>query len=203
MPVRLGKPMGQHFFPVDEYLLTLLLRMQRIDRIKETLSRDLDQLFGNAIHTLVTPGSELSVQERARIMADISECFKSYDTLGTQEDAEEILTAKIMRPFVNRVRLLSILFHIWSSDNQADNLHWSFGCPTFPRHATHTLPFSAPLCRWWRNSYSRHAIHAIHRFPNGGQTKYDGHVAIVLLPSRQLSRPAPRRFGWEPAGYIV
>jgi hypothetical protein len=105
------------FHPVSKYLLRLLLlRIQRIDRIKETLSRDLDQLFGNAIHTLVAPGSELSVQERARLIADISECFKSYDVLGTQDDAEEILRTKIMRPFVNRVTSLSILSQICSSD---------------------------------------------------------------------------------------
>jgi hypothetical protein len=86
--------------------------MQRIDRIKETLSRDLDQLFGNAIHTLVTPVSDLSVQERARLVADVAECFKSYDVLGTRDDAEEILRAKIMRPFVNRVRFRPSPFHI-------------------------------------------------------------------------------------------
>ncbi|KIM30529.1 hypothetical protein M408DRAFT_22024 [Serendipita vermifera MAFF 305830] len=74
----------------------------RIDRIKETISRDLDQLFGNAISSLVN-GSEISVQERARLISDVSECFKSYDVLGIREEAEEILRAKIMRPFVNRV----------------------------------------------------------------------------------------------------
>ncbi|EMD37937.1 hypothetical protein CERSUDRAFT_50066 [Gelatoporia subvermispora B] len=63
----------------------------RIDRIKSTLSSDLDHLFAVTVTSLVN-GKE----------PDITECLKTYDTLGSWRDAEDVLRREVVRSFVKK-----------------------------------------------------------------------------------------------------
>lgn len=92
------------------HLMRMLL-LQRIDRIKSTLSADLDHLFSTTIIALTegkVPGreSKLSESERAKWFSDVSECLRTYDALGQWRDAEEVLRRDIVREFVKKVGLL-------------------------------------------------------------------------------------------------
>lgn len=84
------------------------LAIQRIDRIKSTLSSDLDHLFSSTLVALIDgkeSGKDLraSELEKAKWIADISECLRTYDTLGLWHDAEEVLRSDIVRSFVKKV----------------------------------------------------------------------------------------------------
>ncbi|KAG8756299.1 hypothetical protein FRC14_003179, partial [Serendipita sp. 396] len=74
----------------------------RIDRIRETFSRDLDQFFGSTLQSFLN-SSENSTHERAYLFGELSECFKTYDVLDMHREAEEIIRLQIMQPFVRRV----------------------------------------------------------------------------------------------------
>ncbi|OCH93776.1 COG complex component [Obba rivulosa] len=79
----------------------------RIDRIKSTLSSDLDHLFAATVTALVTGkehGREVRATEaeRSKWMADITECLKTYDTLGLWRDAEDVLRREVVRSFVKK-----------------------------------------------------------------------------------------------------
>ncbi|KAG8834249.1 Type I HSP40 co-chaperone [Serendipita sp. 399] len=74
----------------------------RIDRIKETFSRDLDQFFGTTLQSFLS-SSENSTHERVRLFGELSECFKTYDMLDIHAEAEEIIRLQVLQPFVRRV----------------------------------------------------------------------------------------------------
>ncbi|KAH8107892.1 COG complex component [Cristinia sonorae] len=79
----------------------------RIDRIKSTLSADLDHLFSVTIIALTegkVPGREtkLSESDRAKWLSDAAECLRTYDALGQWRDAEEVLRRDIVRDFVKK-----------------------------------------------------------------------------------------------------
>ena len=46
--------------------------------------------------------------ERARLTADITECLRTYDTLGLWRDAEDVLRREVVREFVKKVWILRI-----------------------------------------------------------------------------------------------
>ncbi|CCA68650.1 related to ERG8-phosphomevalonate kinase [Serendipita indica DSM 11827] len=73
----------------------------RIDRIKDTLLRDLNQFFSNTLQTFIN-SSDKSPQDRLLAKAELSECLKTYDMLDMHEDAEEIIREQIVRPFTRR-----------------------------------------------------------------------------------------------------
>ncbi|KAI0688177.1 COG complex component [Cytidiella melzeri] len=76
----------------------------RIDRIKSTLSSDLDHLFSSTLVAL-TEGKEhgrATELEKAKLLSDLSECFRTYDTLGLWSDAEEVLRTDVVRSFVKK-----------------------------------------------------------------------------------------------------
>ncbi|EPQ57242.1 hypothetical protein GLOTRDRAFT_137615 [Gloeophyllum trabeum ATCC 11539] len=77
----------------------------RVDRIRSTLSSDLDHLFGSTLTALVEGREEgkagkATELERAKWMADLTECLKSYDMLGLWRDAEDVLRREVVRGFV-------------------------------------------------------------------------------------------------------
>ncbi|KAI0084912.1 COG complex component [Irpex rosettiformis] len=76
----------------------------RIDRIKSTLSSDLDHLFSSTLVALVEgkDHGRASELEKAKWISDISECFRTYDILGLWSDAEEVLRTDIVRSFVKK-----------------------------------------------------------------------------------------------------
>lgn len=90
-------------------LLRRLISSQRVDRIKTTLSSDLDHLFASTLVALAagreqgreTKASEL---ERSKWVADVTECLRTYDMLGLWRDAEDVLRKEVVRDFVKKVR---------------------------------------------------------------------------------------------------
>ncbi|KDR75857.1 hypothetical protein GALMADRAFT_248589 [Galerina marginata CBS 339.88] len=76
----------------------------RIDRVHSTLSSDLDQLFAQTILLLTdlkgeTRGTEL---EKNKWLADLTECLRTYDTLGLWRDAEDVIRRELVRTFVKK-----------------------------------------------------------------------------------------------------
>lgn len=85
---------------------------QRIDRIKSTLSSDLDHLFASTLHT-VTKESKVNEMEKSRNMADLGECLRTYDVLGLWRDAEDVLKREVVREFIKKVRSLLELLPLY------------------------------------------------------------------------------------------
>ncbi|KAH9839219.1 oligomeric golgi complex component, COG2-domain-containing protein [Rhodofomes roseus] len=79
----------------------------RIDRIKSTLSSDLDHLFASTL-TSLTSGSKEGREsktgelDKAKWIADVTECLRTYDVLGLWRDAEDVLRREIVRDFVKK-----------------------------------------------------------------------------------------------------
>jgi hypothetical protein len=85
-------------------LITKTNDLQRVDRIKSTLARDLDHLFSNTLNSLTTSEVELaSITDKARWTSDLTECLKTYDALHSWEDAEEVVRRELVQPFVKSV----------------------------------------------------------------------------------------------------
>ncbi|KAH7102816.1 COG complex component [Auriculariales sp. MPI-PUGE-AT-0066] len=76
----------------------------RIDRIKNALSSDLDFFFATVLQTLILPNdnNKVSPMEKARLTADLTDCFKTYDLLGAWRQAEEVIRRTIVKPFVRQ-----------------------------------------------------------------------------------------------------
>jgi conserved oligomeric Golgi complex subunit 2 len=95
----------------------LTCRLQRIDRIRNTLSSDLDHLFSTTVLVLAEGRDEkkqkVNEADKARYMSDLVECLRTYDILGLWRDAEDVLRRDIVRDFVKRV---------WSSRLQVSYL---------------------------------------------------------------------------------
>ncbi|KAF4621358.1 hypothetical protein D9613_000717 [Agrocybe pediades] len=76
----------------------------RIDRVRSTLSSDLDHLFSQTLQSLTDPkgenkGTEL---ERNKWIADATECLRTYDMLGLWRDAEDVVRRDVVRYFVKK-----------------------------------------------------------------------------------------------------
>lgn len=80
--------------------------LQRIDKIHNTLARDLDVVFSAALLSVTSPSSadQQSTTARARAMSEISECLLIYQTLERWDVAEEVIRQDIVTPFVKKVR---------------------------------------------------------------------------------------------------
>ncbi|KAI8993989.1 COG complex component [Trametes punicea] len=80
----------------------------RIDRIKSTLSSDLDHLFAATLSTLVggkdhpSRPSKVSETEKSKLYADVTECLRTYDVLGLWRDAEDVIGREVVRGFVKK-----------------------------------------------------------------------------------------------------
>ncbi|KAA1473910.1 COG complex component [Dentipellis sp. KUC8613] len=75
----------------------------RIDRVKSTISSDLDHLFSSTVISLTdTKGSKLTEVEKTKHMADMAECLRTYDVLGLWRDAEDVLRRDLVREFVKK-----------------------------------------------------------------------------------------------------
>ncbi|TFK92716.1 COG complex component [Polyporus arcularius HHB13444] len=78
----------------------------RVDRIKSTLSSDLDHLFATTLHALVGgkdgKASKVTEIEKSKLYADITECLRTYDVLGLWRDAEDVLRREVVREFVKK-----------------------------------------------------------------------------------------------------
>ncbi|KAF8490956.1 hypothetical protein F5888DRAFT_1909771 [Russula emetica] len=72
----------------------------RISRIQSTLSSDLDHLFSNTVTALGT--GKLAETDKAKQMADLIECLRTYDALQLWRDAEDVLRRDVLRGFVKK-----------------------------------------------------------------------------------------------------
>ncbi|KIJ67824.1 hypothetical protein HYDPIDRAFT_37422 [Hydnomerulius pinastri MD-312] len=74
-----------------------------VDRIRETLSSDLDHLFSATLLSLTEAGDgKVSELERAKVAADLTECLRVYDNLGLWGPAEDIIRKSIVQPFIRK-----------------------------------------------------------------------------------------------------
>ncbi|KAI0675422.1 COG complex component [Trametes maxima] len=80
----------------------------RIDRIKSTLSSDLDHLFSTTLGALMG-GKEhggrptkVSDIEKSKLYADVTECLRTYDVLGLWRDAEDNIRREVLREFIKK-----------------------------------------------------------------------------------------------------
>ncbi|KAF8496692.1 hypothetical protein F5888DRAFT_357159 [Russula emetica] len=72
----------------------------RISRIQSTLSSDLDHLFSNTVTALGT--GKLAETDKAKHIADLIECLRTYDALQLWRDAEDVLWRDVLREFVKK-----------------------------------------------------------------------------------------------------
>ena len=145
---------------------------QRIDRIRSTLSSDLDHLFSTTLVALVEgkdigKGPRATEADKARWIGDITECLKIYDVLGLWGDAEEVIRTDVVREFVKKVTQLSSTSAYDDtavSDAFAVHLSWSTRCTTQPYCPPYTVRCRhAPICRRAANSNVSPA-NALHSF---------------------------------------
>ena len=116
-----------------------------MDRIKSTLSSDLDHLFATTLNALVGreggkagKGSEM---EKSKLYADVTECLRTYDALGLWRDAEDVVRREVVSEFVKKVshRLRCFFARHQRCFDRADDIpRGSFGTP-LPRSSAHTI----------------------------------------------------------------
>ncbi|KAI0288526.1 oligomeric golgi complex component, COG2-domain-containing protein [Russula brevipes] len=81
----------------------------RISRIQSTLSSDLDHLFSDTVTALGT--GKLADTDKAKRMADLTECLRTYDALQLWRDAEDVLRRDVLRDFVKKVFPIYLAYH--------------------------------------------------------------------------------------------
>ncbi|KAJ6593950.1 oligomeric golgi complex component, COG2-domain-containing protein [Mycena capillaripes] len=76
----------------------------RIDRIRSTLSSDLDHLFSSTLLALTDGKADVKISEveKAKSIADLTECLRTYDAMGLWRDAEDVLRRDVVRRFVKK-----------------------------------------------------------------------------------------------------
>ncbi|KDQ57488.1 hypothetical protein JAAARDRAFT_177682 [Jaapia argillacea MUCL 33604] len=106
-----------HVSKAQEQKSAFVREMQwRIDRIKSTLSSDLDHLFASTLLALTSQNSisnssttanktkptKTTETEKAKLVSDLTECLRTYDLLGLWRDAEDVVRREVVRPFVKK-----------------------------------------------------------------------------------------------------
>lgn len=74
---------------------------QRIDRIRSTLSSDLDYVWASTL-SVFTEGKATEI-EKSKLIADMTDCLRTYDALELWRDAEEVIRKEVVRGFVKKV----------------------------------------------------------------------------------------------------
>ncbi|KAF7297555.1 Conserved oligomeric Golgi complex subunit 2-like [Mycena kentingensis (nom. inval.)] len=75
----------------------------RIDRIRSTLSSDLDHLFSTILIALTEkPDGKTFDVEKNKLLSDLAECLRTYDAMGLWRDAEDVLRRDVVRRFVKK-----------------------------------------------------------------------------------------------------
>jgi hypothetical protein len=72
------------------------------------LFSDLDHLFATILASLTGSGDhagtgKASDIDRPKLMADVTECLKTYDVLGLWREAEDVLRREVVDNFVRKV----------------------------------------------------------------------------------------------------
>lgn len=123
--------------------------------------------------------------DKAKWTAELSECLRTYDTLGLWRDAEDVLRRDVMRAFIKKVRSLqspsqALILTTPSVDNIPRHTHQPPLAPPPP----HTVRILAP---------TSNAVHSIHRVrlkeePIRGGLLYPVAVASSNTPPRRRRR---------------
>ncbi|EPT04594.1 hypothetical protein FOMPIDRAFT_1140249 [Fomitopsis schrenkii] len=78
----------------------------RIDRIKSTLSSDLDHLFASTLTSITSSSRDKDGKtvelDKGKWIADVTECLRTYDVLGLWHDAEDVLRREVVRDFIKK-----------------------------------------------------------------------------------------------------
>jgi hypothetical protein len=117
------------------------LPLQRISRVQSTLSSDLDHLFSDTLTALSS--GKLAETDKAKRMADLTECLRTYDALQLWRDAEDVLRRVVFREFVKKVfhKQLSCDFALNCVTHYfVGHLPWRAPSPTFPICPSNTIP---------------------------------------------------------------
>jgi len=109
--------------------------------VHSTLSSDLDQLFAQTVTLLTDPkenrGTEL---ERNKWMGDLSECLRTYDSLGLWRDAEDVIRKEVIRAFVKKVLyILTVFLTTYLSIDVKDSPPQCIGHTSLTYCATHSV----------------------------------------------------------------
>ncbi|KAH8991106.1 COG complex component [Lactarius hatsudake] len=125
----------------------------RISRIQSTLSSDLDRLFSDTAIALST--GKLPEDDKAKRMADLTECLRTYDALQLWRDAEDVFRRDVLREFVKKTIFPGALHasHTLSLPQTPFPIHENASTPgtmrtpyePFTAFASRTNPFDAAL----------------------------------------------------------
>ncbi|KAF8630630.1 hypothetical protein AX15_002781 [Amanita polypyramis BW_CC] len=72
----------------------------RIDRIRSTLSSDLDHVWASTLSAFT--GGKATEIEKSKLIADMTDCLRTYDVLELWKDAEEVIRKEVVRGFVKK-----------------------------------------------------------------------------------------------------
>lgn len=76
---------------------------ERVGCIRRTLMSDLDHLFSATLLSVTDTGDGKTLElERAKAIAELTECLRVYDNLSLWRTAEEIVRKNIVQPFVRK-----------------------------------------------------------------------------------------------------
>ncbi|KAH9042843.1 hypothetical protein EDB84DRAFT_1559342 [Lactarius hengduanensis] len=119
----------------------------RISRIQSTLSSDLDHLFSDTVIALST--GKLPEDDKAKRMADLTECLPTYDALQLWRDAEDMFRRDVLRECVKKTIFPGALHasHTLYLPQTPFPIHENASVPyePFTAFASRTNPFDAAL----------------------------------------------------------
>jgi hypothetical protein len=134
----------------------------RIDRVRSTLSSDLDQLFTQTVLLLADSkgGNRGSELEKSKWIADLTECLRTYDILGLWRDAEDVIRQEVVRNFVKKVLRLPIF-----NDRKLSSLDDIPRCP-YGSPFAHCSSYAHSHCWPWtldfRQISASNTMHTVH-----------------------------------------
>ncbi|CDZ97124.1 cog complex component [Phaffia rhodozyma] len=80
----------------------------RIERIRNTLHKDLDHLFSDTLFSMSSRSSHYSTSSSS-LHHTLQACLKTYDLISGWRDAEDLLRRELVRPLVRRIIVSSNL----------------------------------------------------------------------------------------------
>ncbi|KAF8342152.1 oligomeric golgi complex component, COG2-domain-containing protein [Cantharellus anzutake] len=108
---------------------------KNITKIEDTLSRDLDIVFSASLVAVISasPSTTAPPASRPKLIADLTECLKIYDSLEKWESAEDVIRQDIVQPFIRKTITSSALSApvspVMPRTPVADSLHVSRDSP--------------------------------------------------------------------------
>ncbi|KAI6131677.1 oligomeric golgi complex component, COG2-domain-containing protein [Pisolithus croceorrhizus] len=76
---------------------------ERVDRVRSTLTSDLDHLFSATLLSVTgTDNGKIQGIERSKAVSELTECLRVYDNLGLWRAAEEIIRRAVIQPFIRK-----------------------------------------------------------------------------------------------------